>query len=87
MSEQRTIDMFLDAVTMHQIREITTPQHFHSAIGYLTSWNMTFGYVRITGGVYDGNPEMVAIYKNSPTGPVEYCLGAVWHEDHFGFHS
>ena len=87
MSEQRHIDMHLDAVTLHQIREITGNQRFYEALGYLTSWNMTYGYVRIAGGVYDGNPELIATYKEDITAPVGYCIGAVWHEDHFGFHS
>lgn len=87
MAEQRSIDIMLDAVTMHQIRELTGSQRFFVALGYLTSWNMTFGYVRITGGFYNGNPELIATYKDDETAPVGYCIGAVWHGDHFGFHS
>lgn len=87
MPEQRQIDMILDAVTIHQIREITSNKELYAALGYLSSWNMTYGYLRITGGIYDGNPELIATYKDDPTGPVRYCIGAVWHDDHFGFHS
>jgi len=87
MAEQRTIDMFLDAVTTHQIREITGSQRFYEALGYLTSWNMTYSYVRITGGTYCGNPELIATYKDEADGGVCYQIGAVWHDDHFGFHS
>jgi hypothetical protein len=87
MAEQRNIDILIDAVTMHQIRELTGSQRLYEALGYLTSWNMTFGYVRITGGFYSGNPELIATYKNSPSDGVGYCIGAVWHDDHFGFHS
>lgn len=87
MAEQRTIDIMIDAVTLHHIRELTGSQRYHEALGYLTSWNMSYSYVRITGGVYDGNPELIATYKDNPTAPVEYQIGAVWHGDHFGFHS
>lgn len=87
MSEERRIDIYLDAVTACEIREITGSQRFYEALGYLTSWNMTYGYVRITGGTYGGSPELIATYKNDITGPVQYCIGAVWHGDHFGFHS
>jgi hypothetical protein len=87
MAEQRTIDIMIDAVTLHQIRELTGYQRFYEALGYLTSWNMAFGYVRITGGIYDGNPELIATYKDTLTAPVGYQIGAVWHDDHFGFHS
>ena len=87
MAEQRTVDIFLDATVQTQIRERTGSQRFYEALGYLTSWHMTFGYVRITGGFYSGNPELIATYKDNPTAPVGYCIGAVWHDDHFGFHS
>lgn len=87
MAEFRNLDICLDAVTAHQIREVTGSQRFHEALGYLSSWNMTYGYVRITGGIYSGNPELIATYKDEANGPVCYQIGAVWHDDHFGFHS
>lgn len=87
MAEQRTVDIFLDATVQTQIRELTGSQRFYEALGYLTSWNMTFGYVRITGGFYSGNPELIATYKTDAKAGVGYCIGAVWHGDHFGFHS
>ena len=46
--------------------------------------------VHINGGTYNlghRNPELIATYKDNPTAPVGYCIGAVWHDDHFGFHS
>lgn len=87
MSDDRYIDMFIDAVTATEIREITGSQPFYEALGYLASWNMTFRYVRITGCLYEGNPELIATYKNDPNGPIGYQIGAVWHGEHFGFHS
>lgn len=66
MAEQRTVDIFLDATVQTQIRELTGSQRFYEALGYLSSWNMTFGYVRITGGFYSGNPELIATYKTTP---------------------
>jgi hypothetical protein len=53
------------------------------AIGYLSTWNTTYPTVLI---FRDGATDLVAIYydeKNSP----KYVIGAVWHGEHYGFHS
>jgi hypothetical protein len=87
MAEFRNLDICLDAVTINQMQQVAGYMRFHDALGYLSSWNMTYGYVRITGGIYSGNPELIATYKDEANGPVRYQIGAVWHDDHFGFHS
>lgn len=87
MAEQRTIDLQMDAETQMKIREAATVAEYNNAVGYLASWNMSFGYVSILGGVYDGNPEITATYRKEAGGPIGYQIGAVWHTDHFGFHS
>jgi hypothetical protein len=92
MAEQRTITLNLDAVTRTQIAEITSHEKLNSALGYLAGWNMTFPHVTISGGVYDGNPELLAAYRtNADDLRPGYVIGGVWHDDptggHFGFHS
>jgi hypothetical protein len=34
----------------------------------------------------DGDTDMIAVYRNSDN-EVVYVIGAVWHNDHYGFHS
>jgi len=86
----RTIELCIDADTMVAIAEITGNAELFKAIGYLSQWNLPLAKVRILGGVYGGNPEIIATYwrhaGNDPQ-PIAYQIGAVWHGDHFGFHS
>ena len=87
MTEQRIIDMQLDAVTKTKIAEITGHDKLNEAIGYLAGWNMSFPHLAIGGGVFDGNPELLATYRRGADVSECYVIGAVWHGDHFGFHS
>jgi hypothetical protein len=88
MTEQRTITLNVDAVTKTEIAEITGHDKLNAALGYLSGWNMTFPHVTISGGVFDGNPELLAAYRtNADDRRPGYVIGAVWHDDHFGFHS
>ena len=86
----RTIELCIDADTLMALADASSNAELFKAIGYLSQWNMNMAKVRIIGGVYDGNPEIIATYwrhaGNDPQ-PIAYQLGAVWHEDHFGFHS
>lgn len=77
----------LDADTIINIAEITGNDELFKAIGYLSTWGITYPFCEIIGGVYDGNPELVATYRREERGPIAYQIGAVWHADHFGFHS
>ena len=85
----RTVEFGLEPETLTAIAEITGNQELFQAIGYLSQWSLPLSRVRIIGGVYDGNPELVATYwRHSTEGePIAYQIGAVWHGDHFGFHS
>lgn len=86
----RTIELCLDQETLTTLGLASDPQKLTQAIGYFSSWNLSLHYVRITGGVYSGNPELTATYwKRSPhvNEGIAYQIGAVWHGDHFGFHS
>jgi len=84
MADQREVLILMDSVQQTQIMEEVGRQNFFAAIGYLSTWNMSFGFVQIT---QDGDTDMVAVYKNTADGPIGYVIGAVWHEDHYGFHS
>lgn len=55
----------------------------YEAIGYLSSWNLNYPTVDI---YTDGGFDLVAVYRKAD-GERGYVIGAVWHEDHYGFHS
>jgi ABC-type Fe2+-enterobactin transport system substrate-binding protein len=86
----RTIELCIDAGTLMALADASSNAELFKAIGYLSQWNLPLAKVRILGGVYDGNPEIIATYwrhaGNDPQ-PIAYQIGAVWHGDHFGFHS
>lgn len=84
MADQREVLIRMDSTQLTQIKEAVGAQHFYEALGYLSQWNLTYGHVVIT---QDDTTDMVAVYRATPGGPVEYVIGAVWHEDHYGFHS
>jgi hypothetical protein len=85
----RTIELCIDADTLATIAEIVGNKELFFAIGYLSHWNLSIPKVSIIGGVYSGNPELTANYwRHSMEGEkIAYQIGAVWHDDHFGFHS
>ena len=59
-----------------------------AALGYLTLWNWSsFPYVDIVLMGDEGSMELIASYRKEKDGPAGYTIGAVWHDDHFGFHS
>ena len=84
MADQREVRILMDATQQTQIMEEVGRQNFFAAIGYLSTWNMSFGFVQIT---QDDTTDMVAVYKDTADGPTKYVIGAVWHDDHYGFHS
>jgi hypothetical protein len=66
------------------------------AIGRLSTWALpnevpfegTGQYDTVTITCVDAaSPELVAVYGSSTHPAVRYVIGAVWHGDHFGFHS
>ena len=84
MADQREVLILMDSAQQTQIMEEVGRQNFYAAIGYLSTWNMSYGFVTIT---QDGDTDMVAVYRDTADGPTKYVIGAVWHEDHYGFHS
>jgi hypothetical protein len=85
MAESRTVTINMDAVQATQIEQITGYQELMAAIGYLSTWNMTFPRVEIF--VQDvESPELLAVYKDAGA-KRGYTIGAVWNGTKFGFHS
>lgn len=84
--EGRVVHHFGDSVTQASIREHVGQLEFYRAVGYLSTWNMTFPEVKL---YYDAKQcEITASYYTA-TGELGYCIGAVWNETtkQFGFHS
>lgn len=62
-------------------------QDVFTAIGYLAQWaiaGQNYPNVRIT---VQNDGEMLAVYTNPEDSTKRYVIGAVWHGDHYGFHS
>ena len=79
----RNIELMLSSEDMIQIAEtIGTWEKLWMAIGYLSTWNLSYPTVRI---FRDGSTDLVAVYLKD--GDRMYTIGAVWHGDHYGFHS
>ncbi len=94
---------FAAADTLTNIAEITGNKELFQAIGYLSQWGMgsdRYAFCEIFGGLYDGNPELIATYRAEERGTITYQIGAIWHAakggddgsasgeaGHFGFHS
>ena len=99
----RLTNVYFADDTLTNIAEITGNRELYIALGYLTTWGMgsdRYAVCEIIGGVYDGNPELVATYRAEEQGPITYQIGAIWHvgtvidgatgmpvAGHFGFHS
>lgn len=84
----RTIQLLLSPEDLIEIAQ-ALPGHNYKpvweAIGYLTSWApASYPIVRI---YRDGNgPDLTAVYLKANC-ELDYVIGAVWHDDHYGFHS
>lgn len=79
----RNVELMLSSEDMIQIAEsIGTWDTLWTAIGYLSTWNLSYPTVRI---FKDGDTDLVAVYFKG--GDRMYTIGAVWHGGHYGFHS
>ena len=80
----RTVTIGLTNDEMIQIAEsIGTWDKLWQAIGYLSTWNMSYPTVHI---FRDGGDDLVAAYFKED-GECGYVIGAVWHDTHYGYHS
>jgi hypothetical protein len=66
--------------------EQVTPLEFYRAVGYLSTWNMSFPGVSLYFNARD--LEITASYYGV-TGELGYCIGAVFNDttNQFSFHS
>ena len=81
---QRIVTLSLTNEDMIRIAEkIGTWDKLWTAIGYLSTWNLTYESVAI---YCDRDADLVAVYhrvdKEQP-----YVIGAVWHGTDYGYHS
>lgn len=83
MDAQRTIIMRIDAEQQTEMQYATDKIEWFEALGYLVAWNHTFPRVEIYAV---GETDMLAIYYDEE-GNRAYAIGAIWHDDHYGFHS
>lgn len=81
----RNIQLLLTQEDMITIAEsINAWDKLWYAIGYLSGWSAdTYPTVRI---YRDGKTDIVAVYLKGDN-ELGYVIGAVWHDDHYGFHS
>ena len=80
---ERKVNLNMNAVGITNVIGNTNRAEFEKAIGYLSTWNLTFPEVNIFS---DSKDELTAVYITAE-GERGYVIGAVWHEDHYGFHS
>lgn len=65
----------------------TDAREVQNAIGYLSQWCIDTGHFpKVTLFVSVKEQEITATYYR-PNGDAGYVIGAVWHGEHFGFHS
>ena len=84
--EGRIIEHLGCAVDYHMMMKHVTPLEFYRAVGYLSTWNMTYPHVKL---YYNARElEITASYYDE-AGELGYCVGAVFNgtSKQFGFHS
>lgn len=80
----RTINLGISSVLLSRIAGDVGHDHLWKAIGYLSQWaSGVYPEVHI---YFDYDCDLVAHY-NDPDCGRQYTIGAVWHGDHYGFHS
>ena len=80
----RTVTLSLTNEDMIQIAEsIGTWDKLWIAIGYLSTWNLSYQTVAI---YRDRDADLVAVYHKEDK-EQRYVIGAVWHGTDYGFHS
>ena len=78
----RTIELQLGS---EDLRTFAVPMdRLFNAIGYLSTWNMSHPKVIIRRG---GKEDDLVAHYFLEDGSCGYTIGAVWHDDHYGFHS
>ena len=81
---ERTVTIFMDSETQTAMQHATNHDEWFRALGRLCAWGRgTYPSVAIHA---DGETDMIAIYTDAE-GNRGFTMGAVWHNDHYGFHS
>ena len=84
----RTVKHSYTQEDLIKLIEATSLQQVEHAISYLSTWAMDSAMYSLCEIVMNSEEsELVATYRVAEFGMVNYCLGAVWHGQHFGFHS
>jgi hypothetical protein len=80
----RTVELNLTSEDMITIAEsIGTWDKLWTAIGYLSTWNLSYPTVNI---YRDRDNDLVAVYLDGNKDR-KYVIGAVWHGTDYGYHS
>ncbi len=83
----RTTHLVLEAEDIEKIAETAGYTQLMAAIAYLSTWNVTtFPVVTISRDGSDTS-DLFAYYSDPDNPDRRYAIGAVWHDDHYGFHS
>jgi hypothetical protein len=82
----RTVNIQIESDKFVEIAAEVGYDKLYEAIGYLSTWSiMGTGYDTVT-IFHDRDLDLVAMYARNDGGQ-HYIIGAVWHEDHYGYHS
>lgn len=84
MSESRTVQILATSVDISIVREEVGFKEFNNAIGYLSTWNMTYPKVVIF--IDSKELEIQASYRDENDQP-KYFICGVWQDDQYSFHS
>jgi hypothetical protein len=82
----RVINLCLSAEEIETISEATSYDKLMAAIAYLSTWNVT-GFRGVTINLGSSPNDLCAFYYDPDSSQRRYVIGAVWHDDHYGFHS
>lgn len=84
----RTVELLITQGELVEIAGETLWSELWGAIGYLSTWSAdNYPIVRIFRDAVDNSgADLGAIYLKAD-GELGYVIGAVWHDDHYGFHS
>jgi hypothetical protein len=83
ITDIRTVEINITPEQYEQALDTVGREAFQNAIGYLTTWSLNHPRVVI---YIEDECDLVAVYKDE-TNTTQYVIGAVWHDDHYGFHS
>ena len=89
MDHTRTITIHIPQTAAHEAMQQVGVINWERAIGYLSTWamhNPEYQTCEIHQDFHGEGTDMVAVYKDAD-GTRRFVIGAVWHDDHYGFHS